>query len=75
MTATRVKATITREPILTGGVSLSALVLAGIALVNAVWPGTVSDQQRDALVGLLVLLWPVLLAMRQAVTPVRDPRP
>ena len=63
-----------RQPILAIGGGVSAFVLAGIALVNAFWPGTITDTQRDALVGFVVLMWPVLLTIWTQVTPARAPK-
>lgn len=69
-----IRSTIDRQPVLTAGATVSGVILAGIAVIDATWPGTISDQQRDALVGFLVLLWPVLLAVWTKVTPVADAR-
>jgi len=65
---------IARQPVVSIGASITVIVPAAIALVNAFWPGTVTDAQRDALLAFIVCMWPVLAIIWSRVTPVAAPR-
>ena len=70
----RVKALITRQPIVTLGASITALVVAGIGVVNAFNPGTVSEGQVADITKALMGMWAALAAVWSLVTPTRAPR-
>lgn len=63
----------TREPVIAVGAITTAIV-AVLAMTNAFGITTITEAQRDALVAAVVALWPILLVIRQLVTPVRAPR-
>lgn len=64
---------IKRQPVITVGVVTSALV-ALIAATNAFGLTTITQEQRDALTGAIVAMWPVLLVIWALVTPAAAPR-
>ena len=63
----------TREPVLTAGVIVTALG-ALVAALNAFGVTHVTDEQLRSLGGAIVALWPLLLVIRQTVTPTSAPR-
>jgi len=60
---------VAREPAIAVGVVVSAIT-ALITLTNAFGLLVITDAQRDAILACVVALWPVLLIVRQLVTPV-----
>ena len=71
-----------REPVGTAaagiGVAITAVIGAGVALVNAFHPGAITQEQSDALVAFVVALWALLglvwLVVRPFVTPASAPK-
>lgn len=63
----------TREPVITAGVIVTALGALVVAL-NAFGVTHVSPEQLDSLGKAIVAMWPVLLVIRQTVTPTAAPR-
>lgn len=61
-----------RQPVLTVGVVVSAIV-ALIAATNAFGLTTITQEQRDALTGAVVAMWPILLLIWTQVTPAKAP--
>ena len=70
----RIRAVITRQPIVATGATITAFVVAGIGVVNAIWPGTVTQEQQDELVRALGGMWVALAAVWALVTPTRAPQ-
>lgn len=70
----RIKALIKRQPIATIGASITALVVAGIGVVNAFAPGTVTEAQQGEVVRFLAAMWVVLGLVWPTVTPAASPR-
>lgn len=70
----RIKAVITRQPIVTLGASITALVVAAIGVVNAFAPGTVSPEQVADIAKALGGMWIALGAVWNLVTPTRAPK-
>jgi hypothetical protein len=70
----RIRALITRQPIATIGAAITGLVVAGIALVNAFQPGTVTEAQQGEVVKFLAAMWVVLGLVWPTVTPSRAPK-
>lgn len=70
----RIKALVTRQPILTTGASITALVVAAIGVINAFQPGTVSDAQIADITKALGGMWIALGAVWNLVTPVKAPK-
>lgn len=64
---------IKRQPVITVGVIVSALV-AIIKVTNGFGLTTITQEQQDALTGALIALWPILLIIWAAVTPVAAPK-
>ena len=62
-----------RQPVLTVGVVVSAIV-ALIKVTNGFGLTTITPEQRDALTGAVIAMWPILLIIWAAVTPVAAPR-
>lgn len=56
------------EPVITVGV-ITTLVTALLTLTNVFGLTAVTDAQRDALVAAVLALWPILLVIRQLVSP------
>ncbi len=69
----RIRAFITRQPIATTGAAITTFVVAGIGVVNAFAPGTVSQEQIADIVKALGGMWVALAAVWNLVTPVRAP--
>lgn len=69
----RIRALVARQPIATLGASVTALVVAGIGVVNAFAPGTVTEAQVADIVTALGGMWVALAAAWSLVTPVRAP--
>lgn len=70
----RIKALITRQPIATTGAAITAFVVAGIGVVNAFAPGTVSSEQVEDITKALGGMWLALAAVWGLVTPTRAPK-
>lgn len=70
----RIKALVSRQPIATIGASITALVVAGIGVVNAFQPGAVTEAQQGEIVRLLAAMWVVLGLVWPVVTPAGDPK-
>lgn len=70
----RIKALIRRQPIATIGASITALVVAGIGVVNAFQPGTITEAQQGEVVRFLAAMWVVLGLIWPTVTPTARPR-
>lgn len=70
----RIKALIRRQPIATIGASITGLVVAGIGVLNAFQPGTVSEAQQGELVRFLGAMWIVLGLVWPVVTPAAAPK-
>lgn len=70
----RIKALITRQPIATIGASITALVVAGIGVVNAFAPGTITEAQQGEVVRFLAAMWVVLGLVWPVVTPAAAPK-
>lgn len=70
----RIRALITRQPIATIGTSITALVVAGIGVLNAFNPGTVSESQQVEVVKFLAAMWVVLGIVWPTVTPAKAPK-
>lgn len=70
----RIKALITRQPIVTVGASITALVVAAIGVINAFAPGTVTDAQIGDITKALGGMWVALAAVWNLVTPTRAPK-
>lgn len=70
----RIRAFVTRQPIVTTGASITALVVAAIGVINAFQPGTVSDAQIADIVKALGGMWVALAAVWSLVTPTRAPK-
>lgn len=70
----RIKALVTRQPVAAIGASITGLVVAGIALVNAFAPGTVTEAQQGEVVKFLAAMWVVLGLVWPTVTPSRAPK-
>ena len=70
----RIKALVTRQPIATIGASITGLVVAGIAVVNAFNPGTITEAQQGEVVKFLAAMWVVLGLIWPTVTPSRAPK-
>lgn len=64
---------IKRQPVITVGVIVSALV-ALIKATNAFGLTTITQEQQDALTGAVLAMWPVLLVIWALVTPAASPR-
>lgn len=64
---------IKRQPVITVGVVVSATV-AIIKVTNGFGLTTITQEQQDALTGALIALWPILLIIWAAVTPVAAPK-
>lgn len=73
---------VSREPVGVAaagiGTAITAVIGAGVALINAFHPGAVTQEQSDALVAFVVALWALLglvwLVVRPLVTPAGDPK-
>ena len=65
--------TIRRQPVITVGVIVSAIV-ALIKVTNGFGLTTITQEQQDALTGAVIALWPILLIIWAAVTPVASPK-
>lgn len=70
----RIRAFITRQPIATTGAAITAFVVAGIGVVNAFAPGTVSEAQVADIAKALGGMWLALAAVWNLVTPTRAPK-
>ncbi len=70
----RIREFITRQPIATTGAAITAFVVAGIGVVNAFAPGTVSQAQIDDITKALGGMWLALAAVWSLVTPTRAPK-
>lgn len=70
----RIKAFVTRQPIATTGAAITAFVVAGIGVVNAFSPGTVSESQIADITKALGGMWIALAAVWNLVTPTRAPK-
>lgn len=70
----RIKAFITRQPIATLGGSITTLVVAGIGVLNAFQPGTVTEAQQGEIVKLLGAMWVLLALVWPVVTPAAAPK-
>lgn len=70
----RLRAFITRQPIATIGASITALVVAGIGVLNAFQPGSVTEAQQGEVVRFLAAMWVVLGLVWPVVTPASSPR-
>lgn len=70
----RIRALITRQPIATLGASITAFVVAGIGVVNAFAPGTVTPEQIEDIAKALGAVWVALGAVWGLVTPTRAPK-
>ena len=70
----RIRAVITRQPIATVGAAITAFVVAGIGVVNAFAPGTVSPEQTEDIAKALGGMWVALAAVWGLVTPTRAPQ-
>ena len=71
---TRIKAIITRQPIVTLGAAITTLVVAAIGVVNAFAPGSVSAEQVADIAKALGGMWIALGAVWNLVTPTRAPK-
>lgn len=60
------------------GAAITAVIGAGVALINAFHPGAITQEQSDALVAFVVAAWALLglvwLVVRPFVTPAGDPK-
>lgn len=70
----KVRDIIRRQPIATIGASITALVVAGIGVVNAFAPGTVNEAQQGEVVRFLAAMWVVLGLVWPTVTPAAAPK-
>jgi hypothetical protein len=70
----RLRAVIRRQPIATLGAAITAFVVAGIGVVNAFVPGTVSEAQIADITKALGGMWLSLAAVWSLVTPTRAPK-
>lgn len=70
----RIRALITRQPVASIGAAITGLVVAGITLVNAFAPGTVTEAQQGEVVKFLAAMWVVLGLVWPTVTPSRAPK-
>lgn len=70
----RIRAAIRRQPIATLGAAITAFVVAGIGVVNAFVPGTVSEDQIADITKALGGMWVALAAVWSLVTPTRAPK-
>ena len=61
-----------RQPVLTVGVVVSAIV-AVIAALNSFGVTHLTQAQTDALTGAVIAMWPILLVIWTQVTPVKAP--
>lgn len=68
-----IKGTIARQPVITVGVIVSAVV-AVIKVTNGFGLTTITQEQQDALTGAVLAMWPLLLVIWAAVTPVAAPK-
>lgn len=69
----KLKALITRQPIAVTGAAITTFVVAGIGVVNAFAPGTVSEAQIADITKALGGMWLALGAVWGLVTPTRAP--
>lgn len=70
----RIRAFITRQPIASTGAAITGLVIAGIGVLNAFAPGTVTDAQIADIAKSLAGLWVALGLIWPMVTPTRAPK-
>ncbi|MFN8521083.1 MAG: hypothetical protein U0667_17235 [Chloroflexota bacterium] len=70
----RLRDLLDRQPIVVIGAAVTGVVVAGINLVNAVWPGTVGPDTVDSLTKALAGMWASIAAFWALVTPVRAPK-
>jgi formate hydrogenlyase subunit 3/multisubunit Na+/H+ antiporter MnhD subunit len=70
----RIRALITRQPLASTGAAITALAVAGIGVVNAFAPGTVTDAQVQDITKALAGLWVALALVWPLVTPVKAPK-
>lgn len=70
----RLRAVIRRQPIATLGAAITAFVVAGIGVVNAFVPGTVSEEQIADITKALGGMWAAFAAVWALVTPTRAPK-
>lgn len=70
----RIRDFLTRQPLAVTGAAITAFVVAGIGVVNAFAPGTVSQAQVDDITKALGGMWVALAAVWSLVTPVRAPK-
>ena len=64
--------TLRRQPVLTVGVVVTALV-AVINALNSFGVTHLTKEQTDALTGAVIAMWPILLVIWSQVTPARAP--
>lgn len=62
-----------RQPVLTVGVVVSAIV-AVIAALNSFGVTHLTKEQTDALTGAVIAMWPILLVVWTQVTPAAAPK-
>lgn len=70
----RIRDFLTRQPLAVTGAAITAFVVAGIGVVNAFAPGTVSQAQIDDITKALGGMWLALAAVWSLVTPTRAPK-
>lgn len=70
----RIRRLFARQPIVTIGAAITGVVVAGINLVNAVQPGTVTPDQVDTLTKALAGMWGSIALFWSLVTPTSAPK-